>query len=139
MTVAPPGGGGDARTDASREPASFAVVLLELGELCSGHGDGTRSQIFLCSCLTSSAYGCFQVRLRFGQPCGAGRHVVAAGELVPDSAPRVGLGFFEQGRTRGEDAVGFGFAELLGGFEQCKKEGFLGGADTDNPDGPTPG
>ena len=62
---------------------------------------------------------------------------MAAGELVPDSAPRVGLGFFEQGQTCGEDAVGFGFAELLGGLEQCKKEGFLGGADTDNPGGHT--
>jgi hypothetical protein len=30
----------------------------------------------------------------------------------------VGLGFFEQGRTCGEDAVGFGFVELLGGLEQ---------------------
>ena len=121
--VASPGGGGDARTDAPREPASFAVVFAELGEHFSGHADGTRSQIFLCSALTSSAHGYFHVRLRFGQPSGAGRHVVAAAELVPDRAPREGLGFFEQGQTCGQVAVGFGIADLLGGFEQCGSGG----------------
>ena len=85
----------------------------------------------------SEASRLLPVRLRLGQPRYADGHIMTAAELIPDRAPREGLGFFEQGQTCGQVAVGFGFAELLGGFKQGEKEGFLGGADADDPGGHT--
>ena len=56
-------------------------------------------------------------------------------EFVPHGTPGQGFCFFEQGKSCGEVAVGFGLAQLARRFEQGEEEGFLGGADADDPSG----
>jgi L-rhamnose mutarotase len=75
------------------------------------------------------------VSLCLGQPSGASGHIVSLAEFVPDGAPREGFRFFKQGQACGEISAGFGFTQARQWFEQGEEEGFLGGADADDPSG----